>query len=66
MPFANGLLSEMFLGHGYNTYMVGKWHLSPSVTRPPPGPHDPGRWGVASSATTASSAVTQAKGYPQD
>src|SRR5512143_716003 len=30
MPFENGLLSEMLLEHGYNTYMVGKWHLTPS------------------------------------
>ena len=27
IPFENGFLSEMLLQHGYNTYMVGKWHL---------------------------------------
>ena len=42
MPFENGLLSEMLLGQGYNTYMVGKWHLSPSVTETAAGPYD--RW----------------------
>src|SRR5512140_3033668 len=27
IPFENGMLSEMLLEQGYNTYMVGKWHL---------------------------------------
>lgn len=26
IPFENGFLSEMLLPHGYNTYMVGKYH----------------------------------------
>ena len=30
VPFENGFISEMLLAHGYNTYMVGKWHLTPS------------------------------------
>jgi arylsulfatase A-like enzyme len=30
MPFENGMLSEMLLENGYNTYCVGKWHLNPS------------------------------------
>jgi arylsulfatase len=29
IPFANGLLSEMLLPHGYATFAVGKWHLTP-------------------------------------
>ena len=29
MPFENGMLSEMLLEHGYSTFMVGKWHLTP-------------------------------------
>ena len=29
IPFENGFLSEMLLQHGYNTYAVGKWHLTP-------------------------------------
>ena len=42
MPFENGMLSEMLVAEGYNTYMVGKWHLSPSVTETAAGPYD--RW----------------------
>jgi arylsulfatase len=30
IPFENGFLSEMLQQHGYNTYMIGKWHLMPS------------------------------------
>jgi arylsulfatase len=42
IPFENGFLSEMLLTHGYNTYMVGKWHLMPSEQESPAGPYD--RW----------------------
>ena len=42
MPFENGFLSEMLLEHGYNTYMVGKWHLTPSNQETAAGPYD--RW----------------------
>ncbi len=42
VPFENGYLSEMLLGHGYNTYMVGKWHLIPSAYETAAGPYD--RW----------------------
>jgi arylsulfatase len=42
VPFENGFLSEMLLGHGYNTYMVGKWHLTPSNHETAAGPYD--RW----------------------
>ncbi len=42
VPFENGFLSEMLLGHGYNTYMVGKWHLIPSSQETAAGPYD--RW----------------------
>jgi arylsulfatase A-like enzyme len=45
VPFENGFLSEMLLGHGYNTYMVGKWHLSPSNNETAAGPYD--RWPLA-------------------
>jgi arylsulfatase A-like enzyme len=45
IPFENGFLSEMLLGHGYNTYMVGKWHLSPSNHETAAGPYD--RWPLA-------------------
>ncbi|MET9903368.1 arylsulfatase [Streptomyces sp. NPDC006446] len=42
IPFENGFLSEMLLGHGYNTYMLGKWHLMPSAQESPAGPYT--RW----------------------
>ena len=29
IPFENGFISEVLLEHGYNTYCVGKWHLTP-------------------------------------
>ncbi|WTW91877.1 arylsulfatase [Streptomycetaceae bacterium NBC_01309] len=42
IPFENGFLSEMLLQHGYNTYMVGKWHLMPAEQESAAGPYD--RW----------------------
>ncbi|WP_406375289.1 arylsulfatase [Streptomyces sp. NBC_00647] len=42
IPFENGFLSEVLLQHGYNTYMVGKWHLMPSEHESAAGPYD--RW----------------------
>ncbi len=42
VPFENGLLSEMLLDHGYSTFMVGKWHLTPSNQETAAGPYD--RW----------------------
>ncbi|MCZ6528950.1 MAG: arylsulfatase [Chloroflexi bacterium] len=42
MPFENGMLSEMLLEAGYNTFCVGKWHLSPSEESTPAGPFH--RW----------------------
>ena len=42
VPFENGYLSEMLLPHGYNTYMIGKWHLIPSSQETGAGPYD--RW----------------------
>ena len=30
IPFENGFLSEILLQHGYNTYALGKWHLTPA------------------------------------
>jgi arylsulfatase A-like enzyme len=45
IPFENGMLSEMLLAHGYNTYMVGKWHLTPSNQETAAGPYD--RWPLA-------------------
>ncbi|MFC5996278.1 arylsulfatase [Pseudonocardia hispaniensis] len=42
IPFENGMLSEMLREHGYNTYMIGKWHLMPSEQESAAGPYD--RW----------------------
>ncbi len=42
MPFENGMLSETLLEHGYNTFMVGKWHLTPSNEETGAGPYT--RW----------------------
>ncbi len=42
IPFENGFLSEMLLAHGYNTYAVGKWHLTPAHEMSAAGPYD--RW----------------------
>jgi arylsulfatase len=30
IPFENGFLSEILLQQGYNTYALGKWHLTPA------------------------------------
>ncbi len=42
IPFENGFLSEMLLEQGYNTFMVGKWHLTPSHEETAAGPYT--RW----------------------
>jgi arylsulfatase len=42
MPFENGMLSEMLLQHGYNTFNIGKWHLSPAEDNTAAGPFH--RW----------------------
>ncbi|AKQ68857.1 Arylsulfatase [Myxococcus hansupus] len=42
IPFENGFLSEMLAGHGYNTYCVGKWHLTPAEQTSAAGPYS--RW----------------------
>ena len=42
IPFENGFLSEMLLQKGYNTYAVGKWHLTPAEQISAAGPYD--RW----------------------
>jgi arylsulfatase A-like enzyme len=45
VPFENGFLSEMLLSQGYRTFMVGKWHLTPSNQETAAGPYD--RWPLA-------------------
>lgn len=42
IPFENGFLSEILHAHGYNTYAVGKWHLTPVEQNSAAGPYD--RW----------------------
>jgi arylsulfatase len=42
IPFENGFLSEILLAQGYNTFALGKWHLTPSEQCSPAGPYD--RW----------------------
>jgi len=42
IPFENGFLSEMLLQHGYNTYAIGKWHLTPAEQISAAGPYE--RW----------------------
>jgi arylsulfatase len=38
MPFENGMLSEILRQQGYNTFCVGKWHLSPAEENTAAGP----------------------------
>ena len=42
IPFENGFLSEVLLQRGYNTYALGKWHLTPADQISAAGPYD--RW----------------------
>ena len=44
LPFDKGMLSEMLLPNGYNTFCVGKWHLSPPEHQTAAGPYD--RWPI--------------------
>ena len=42
IPHENGFLPEMLLQLGYNTYAIGKWHLTPADQTSAAGPYD--RW----------------------
>ncbi|WP_223642744.1 arylsulfatase [Corallococcus sp. EGB] len=42
IPFENGFLSEMLMQAGYNTYAIGKWHLTPAEQTSAAGPYS--RW----------------------
>ncbi len=46
IPFESGFLSEILLQEGYNTYAVGKWHLTPADQMSAAGPYD--RWPLGS------------------
>ena len=41
LPFDKGMLSEMLLQKGYNTFCVGKWHLTPPEHTTAAGPYRP-------------------------
>lgn len=42
IPFENGFLSEIMQQKGYNTFALGKWHLTPADQYSAAGPYD--RW----------------------
>src|SRR5690625_508994 len=42
IPFENGFLSEILRMSGYNTYALGKWHITPFEQCSAAGPYD--RW----------------------
>jgi arylsulfatase len=42
IPFENGFISEILREQGYNTYAIGKWHLTPMDQNSAAGPYD--RW----------------------
>jgi arylsulfatase len=42
IPFENGFLSEILRLNGYNTYALGKWHLTPFEQCSAAGPYE--RW----------------------
>lgn len=42
IPFENGFLSEILVEKGYNTYCLGKWHLTPAEQISAAGPYN--RW----------------------
>lgn len=42
IPYENGFLSEILQRQGYNTFAIGKWHLTPTVECTAAGPYE--RW----------------------
>jgi arylsulfatase A-like enzyme len=40
IPFEHGFLSEILHQQGYNTYAIGKWHLTPADQISAAGPYD--------------------------
>ncbi len=64
VPPENGMLSEVLGERGWNTYMVGKWHLCPTDEMNLAARGATGRPAAASSAGTASSALRRTSGIP--
>ena len=62
IPFENGFLSEMLLDHGYSTFMVGKYHLTPSNQETGAGPFDRSSLGRGFQRFLGSWAATPASG----
>ena len=62
IPFENGFLSEMLAPHGYASYAVGKWHLTPHEEMNMAARATAGRWAGVSTVSTASSAATRTSG----
>jgi arylsulfatase A-like enzyme len=42
MPFEKATVAEILRENGYNTFAVGKWHLTPAADATPAGPYN--RW----------------------
>ena len=61
IPFENGFLSEILLQHGYNTYAIGKWHLTPAEANSAAGGSDGARYSrpVLNRARNARSSAVQ-------
>ena len=64
LPFDKGMLSEMLLPHGYNTFWSASGTSRPPSTRRRPGRTTAGRSAAALSASTVSSAATPTSGIP--
>lgn len=64
MPLKHGFLSEILVEEGYNTYMIGKWHMSVSTYEQASDPTSCGLSEEASSAITGSSPAKRISGTP--
>ena len=64
IPFECGTIAEVLGERGWNTYMVGKWHLTPEDEMNLASRKRSGRSAEASSASTASSAPRPTSGIP--
>ena len=53
-PASAATIAQILSGNGYCTAAVGKWHQTPPVEVSPRGRSRAGRWGRASTSSTAS------------